>query len=372
MGRATHTPERLPLDQVRAQSALLASQPVLGRAIAAVADAVAVLNSQRQVVFANRALLDLAGAGSIDELAGRRTGELFGCIHAHGLEEGCGTGAECRFCGAAQAVRETQASGAPASRECTIVGRTRDREVSHDLRVTTTPFDLDSETFVLMSLRDISAEKRKVALERIFFHDVLNTVSSLKIYLALLKNSKPAESGRLLGDLEAIADGLVEEIQSQKQLVNAENRTLQVTSSLISSRELVEELLSSFAHARAGGIVNLAADAETFAFVSDAAILRRVLGNMLRNALEAGSPGGPVTLGCSREGSSCSFWVHNPGTIPAETRRHIFRRYFSTKGRDRGLGTYGMKLLTEEYLKGRVTFTTDEPRGTRFTVTLPL
>jgi signal transduction histidine kinase len=31
-----------------------------------------------------------------------------------------------------------------------------------------------------------------------------------------------------------------------------------------------------------------------------------------------------------------------------------------------------MKLLTEEYLKGRVTFTTDEPRGTRFTVTLPL
>jgi len=364
MGRGTHTPERLPLDRVRAQSELLAGQPVLGRAIAAVTDAVAVLNTQRQVVFANRALLDLAGAGSIDELAGRRTGELFGCLHAQRLEEGCGTGAECRFCGAAQAVRETQASGAPAARECTIVGRSRDREVSHDLRVTTTPFDLDGENFVLMSLRDISAEKRKVALERIFFHDVLNTVSSLKIYLTLLKNSKPAESGRLLGDLEAIADGLAEEIQSQKMLLNAEAGTLQVQQNLISSRELAEDLL------RSHRTVRLAAFAEAFAFVADNAILKRVLGNMLKNALEA-SPQG-VSLGFSRDESACTFWVHNPGVIDEEARPQIFRRYFSTKGKNRGLGTYSMKLLTEEYLQGRVSFTTDAEHGTRFSVTLPL
>jgi len=356
------------LEAARAQGERLNAEPFLGQAVAALSEAVVVLNARRQVVFANPAFRELAGAPG--ELVGLQPGELFQCVHA--MEGGCGESPDCRSCGAAQVFLEALGSGRAGRREYTIVGRRGQREVPYDLEAAGTPFRLGGEEFVLLTLRDVSQQKHKAALERIFFHDILNTASSLKIYISLLQSSGPGQAGRLLADLGSIADGLVEEIQSQKQLVNAENRTLQVTSSLISSRELVEELLSSFAHARAGGIVNLAADAETFAFVSDAAILRRVLGNMLRNALEAGSPGGPVTLGCAREGSSCSFWVHNPGTIPAETRRHIFRRYFSTKGRDRGLGTYGMKLLTEEYLKGRVTFTTDEPRGTRFTVTLPL
>jgi len=93
---------------------------------------------------------------------------------------------------------------------------------------------------------------------------------------------------------------------------------------------------------------------------------------MLRNALEAAPPGGAVSLGFSQDGSSCRFWVHNPGAMPREVRPRVFRRYFSTKGRDRGLGTYSMKLLTEEYLRGEVSFTTEEQAGTCFTVTLPL
>jgi len=358
------------LEAARAQGERLSAEPFLGQAVAALSEAAAVSNTRRQVVFANPAFRELTGTPG--QLIGLQPGEIFQCVHAAQPEGGCGEAPDCRSCGVAQVFLEALDSGRAGRRECAIVGRRGQREVPYDLEAAGTPFRLGGEEFVLLTLRDVSQQKHKAALERIFFHDILNTASSLKIYISLLQSSGPGEAGRLLADLGSIADGLVEEIQSQKQLVSAENRTLQVTSSLISSRGLVEELLSSFAHARSGGIVNLAPDTESFAFVSDAAILRRVLGNMLRNALEAGSPGGPVTLGCAREGSSCSFWVHNPGAIPAETRRHIFRRYFSTKGRDRGLGTYGMKLLTEEYLKGRVTFTTDELRGTRFTATLPL
>jgi signal transduction histidine kinase len=93
---------------------------------------------------------------------------------------------------------------------------------------------------------------------------------------------------------------------------------------------------------------------------------------MLRNALEAAPADGAVSLGFSQDGSSCRFWVHNPGAMAKEVRPRVFRRYFSTKGRDRGLGTYSMKLLTEEYLKGEVSFTSEEQAGTCFTVTLPL
>jgi signal transduction histidine kinase len=366
-------PRFTDLDEARTQAARLSAEPFLGQAVEALSEAVAVLNARRQIVFANPAFRQLAGFTGA--FVGLKPGELFGCTHAAQSPGGCGQSPECWSCGASQAFLEARDRGVSSRRPYSLMGSRGGREVPYDLEAAATPFRLGSEQFVLLTLRDVSHQKHKAALERIFFHDILNTASSLKVYLGLLGSQlsgpAPQEAARLLADLRAIADALVEEIMSQKQLVSAENRTLRVSPSPISSRALAEELLASFARTQAGGQVSLA-PAEDFSFVSDAAILRRVLGNMLRNALEAAPPGGPVTLGFTRDGSACRFWVHNPGAMPEEVRRQVFRRYFSTKGRDRGLGTYSMKLLTEEYLRGEVGFTSDEPSGTKFTVTLPL
>jgi hypothetical protein len=361
-------PPLTDLPETRAQAQRLAAEPVLAQAVEALSEAVAVLNSRRQVVFANDAFRRMAGAARLP--IGLKPGEVFGCLHAQS-PGGCGESAECASCGASQVFLEARDTGQASRRDCVITGRNGTRAVPFDLEASGTPFRLGPEAS-FCSPAGRSQQKHKAALERIFFHDILNTASSLKLYLSLLASSQPAESIRLLADLGAIADSLVEEIQSQKQLVNAENRTLQVSPSLISSRELAEELLTVFARVRPGNPLGLAPEAESFALVSDAAILRRVLGNMLRNALEAAPPGGAVSLGFSQDGSSCRFWVHNPGAMAKEVRPRVFRRYFSTKGRDRGLGTYSMKLLTEEYLRGEVSFTSEEMAGTCFTVTLPL
>ncbi len=379
------------LEEARAQATRLSAEPFLGQAMEALSEAVAVLNARRQIVFANPAFRHLASFSGA--LVGLKPGELFGCLHAGSpgapgwadqSPGGCGQSPECGACGASQAFLEARDRGVSCRRAYSITGRRGEREVPYDLEAAATPFRLGREQFVLLTLRDVSQEKHRAALERIFFHDILNTASSLKVYLSLLASQRggpnprvpqqPAwqEPARLLADLSAIADALVEEIQSQKQLVNAENRTLRVSPTPLSSRRLAEELLAAYARAGNAGPVGLAPEAEDFTFVSDASVLRRVLGNMLRNALEAAPPGGPVTLGFARDSSSCRFWVHNPGGMPEEVRRQVFRRYFSTKGRDRGLGTYSMKLLTEEYLSGEVSFTSDERSGTRFTVALPL
>ena len=358
------------LSEARAQAERLAAEPILGQTVGALSEAVAVLNSRRQVVFANESFRELAGATG--GFIGLKPGELFRCVHAGETPGGCGESPECGSCGASRVFLEARDTGRASRREFAIAGRSGQRAVPFDLEAAGTPFRVGPEDFVLLTLRDVSQQKHKAALERIFFHDILNTASSLKLYLSLLPSSSPAEADRLLADLGSIADSLVEEILSQKQLVNAENRTLQVSPSLISSRELAEELLAAFTRVRPGNPLGLAPEAESFALVSDAAILRRVLGNMLRNALEAAPPGGAVSLGFSQDGSSCRFWVHNPGAMAKEVRPRVFRRYFSTKGRDRGLGTYSMKLLTEEYLKGEVSFTSEEQAGTCFTVTLPL
>jgi len=373
------SPERLPVPEVRAQLTKVRADSHLAPALDGIGDMIAVVNQHRQVVFANRAFTRFASGGSPEELCGMRPGEILRCIHAESAPAGCGTAAECSVCGAVGAILDTQRSGRPATAECRICVDAAGREVSLDLLVRTTPFEIDGTSFILLCFSDISGEKRRSALERVFFHDILNTASGLKAYLDLLKAaSTDPESRALAVRLESICDTLVEEIQGQKVLVTAENRTLTVRKDLIESRSLLRQLVGQFEglEIARGRTVSIASSSEGLAFVSDDSLVKRILGNMLKNALEASPVGATVTVACRRAadipGGGVLFSVHNSGFIPWDAQRQVFRRYFSTKGGDRGLGTYGMKLLGEEYLGGSVRFESTEPEGTVFTLLLPL
>jgi signal transduction histidine kinase len=105
---------------------------------------------------------------------------------------------------------------------------------------------------------------------------------------------------------------------------------------------------------------------------ADETLLSRVLGNMLKNALEASNPGEEVSVGVSEEAGRAVFSVNNPAVMPKEVKLQVFNRSFSTKGTGRGLGTYSIKLIGERYLKGETGFTSEPGVGTTFTLKLPL
>jgi signal transduction histidine kinase len=92
---------------------------------------------------------------------------------------------------------------------------------------------------------------------------------------------------------------------------------------------------------------------------------------MLKNALEATDFGGTVRAGCFGVDGYAVFEVRNDRVMSEETRLQIFKRFYSTKGRGRGVGTYSIKLLTENYLGGRAWFESDERVGTVFRVAIP-
>ncbi len=324
---------------IRRQHEKLSQVHTLSNVLSAVPEFVALLNKERQVVYANAALMRFLNAESSLPLCGSRPGELFKCIHSAETGNGCGTSPSCSDCGAVQAILETQSSNVSQSRECTIVARDRDREVTYNFRVVATPFLIAGEQFVLFSLSDIGEQKRKGALERIFFHDILNTASSLKVYIDLIRRSSSAEAPlQFVEDLEVITNSLIEEIQSQKMLVSAENGTLEVQKNLISSGELVDHVVKLFVHDELseGKNIEAAPFSESLAVISDESILRRVLVNAVKNALEVAERGSTVTIGFDGSSSVIGFSVHNDGAMDEAVQHNIFRRYYSTKGGNRG------------------------------------
>jgi K+-sensing histidine kinase KdpD len=366
--------DRTPAGKIREQYNALSRVQTLSTVLSAVPEFVLVLNKDRQVVFANNAFVRFLNMDSPASLCGRRPGELLHCMHSGEMDDSCGTSTACRTCGAVQAILKTQKSNTSLTNECTIVSRKQGKELTYNFRIITTPFRIEGEQFVLFSLSDIGEQKRKGALEKIFFHDILNTASSLKVYIDLIKRSSQQDTSlQFVNNLESIADSLIEDIQSQKMLASAENGTLEVQKNLILSKDIVEEVTGRFVHDELaeGKVLEIAPFSESLSFISDEAILRRVLVNSVKNALEASGKEETITIGFHGNSAEIEFIVHNHGCIDESVQANIFKRYYSTKGQNRGLGTYSMKLLTEAYLGGKASFRSSEEEGTIFTFVIP-
>jgi len=336
--------------------------------------AVVILNENRQVLAANRALLKMLNV-DVNEVIGRRTGEVVGCAFPQTGPDGCGTTKFCLTCGAVAAVLESQQTRSQATRECRLTLDTAIDGGARDLRVTATALEVQGELFTVCTIEDVSQQKRLSVLSRVFFHDVLNTAGGMQGYVRLLEedhseDSKELEDLRLLGD---VADQLVNEIESQRDLILAESGDLGVDPQPVHPVELLQDLRTLYAnHEIAKGREIQLEDIEDGHLVTDTRLLTRVLGNMLKNALEATEVGGTVSMDCRFEREEVVFSVHNPSVMPEEVRRQVFQRSFSTKARaGRGIGTYSMRLLGEHYLGGKVEFASEESEGTTFTVTLP-
>lgn len=92
---------------------------------------------------------------------------------------------------------------------------------------------------------------------------------------------------------------------------------------------------------------------------------------MIKNAVEASEDNSTIVIGIKHEDNQVRLTVHNDGFIPKDIQDQIFKYSFSTKGRGRGIGTYGMKLITKRYLGGNIHFETDSVNGTDFILEIP-
>lgn len=186
-------------DQILKEHEFVASLKLFGEIFGAMSGISAVIDNNRQIVYANSDLLSLLGLETMDPILGKRPGEVVSCIHSGEESSGCGTSLACTYCGAVNAILESQKTGSKSTKECRISTSVNGKLISWNLNVTSSPITLSGNQYYIFTIRDISHEKRRSALERIFFHDLLNSASGLNGLLTILKEgSTPEETPELI------------------------------------------------------------------------------------------------------------------------------------------------------------------------------
>lgn len=354
-------PERLPADVVQRQAAAAAAERTLVAVLEAFPGPAALLNDRRQVLVANSAFRTAA----VDLSPGARPGDALGCVEAGRGPDGCGTSPACMTCGAARAFLCIEGGAQGAVREeCLFTRHGHGGEESLEYEAGVTRLD---GGLTMIALRDISGEKRRRVLERCFLHDALNAAGGMQGMAELVV----AGDERFAGMLPGAAAALVEELRCHQAILSAETGELVPEREMVQVGALFDEVVALYGGSRLRRGWRVELDPAGVALVSDRVLLRRILGNLLKNAIEASCSGSVVRMSARCDRGRVVFTVRNPGEMAADVQQRIFRRSFSTKAtRGRGIGTWSVKLLAERYLGGTVSFSC-AGGSTVFSVELP-
>ena len=110
---------------------------------------------------------------------------------------------------------------------------------------------------------------------------------------------------------------------------------------------------------------------------TDAKLLRIVLQNLIVNAAEYTPHNGTISIRIAGDKHGITIEIEDSGVgIPKEAQAHLFTKFFradnarAVKPDGNGLGLYITKSIMKA-LGGTITFTSEENKGTIFTVRLP-
>ncbi len=370
------TIERTEQKKILTKNKLISNYEIMHKLLECYPQLALVLDSNRQIVSANNNALKFMSETNLSEVLGKRLGEAFYCIHSSEMKAGCGTSIFCTECGAGKALKETREKNLLMQYECRITSKKNNILNAFDLRVVTTPFQIGEENFIVVYIENIEAEKRKDSLERVFFHDILNTAGAIKSIVEILDDTQNKQEFESFVEMLKISSNqLLNEIIFQRMIINAEKNELVVNLNSYSINSILDSIYSLHSkHQKAEGklfSVNYLSD--DLLIETDKTILVRSLGNLVKNALEATNEGDKVNLYAELKNDFVDFVVWNKGVIPENVQLQIFQRSFSTKAKSgRGIGTYSVKLFVENYLKGKVYFISSEENQTSFIISLPL
>lgn len=365
--------EREPLEAIIKSRISLEKIEYMKDLLSSMSYIICILNQKNQIVFFNEYIVEKYGLDLETDVLGIRPGEVFKCVNANNDTGGCGTTEKCQYCGAYKAFMECWEEERKVVSECRIIRDSGANTVQLDLEITATPFRHEGDKYLIVSMQDITDQKRKELFERIFFHDIINVAGGLSNILQLFPSFTDEEREEYLPIASSLSNQIIDEIRAQQQVVKAEKGELEVEKHTINAEKFLEKIMDQirFNHVAFEKEIEIIDETDNISFVSDEVLLTRVLINMAKNALEAISRGQKIKISAKLSENKIRFEVFNATYMKREVQLQLFQRSFSTKGNNRGVGTYSMKLLGERYLNGQVGFESLPESGTIFFIEIP-
>jgi two-component system nitrogen regulation sensor histidine kinase NtrY len=205
-------------------------------------------------------------------------------------------------------------------------------------------------------------------------HEIKNPLTPIRLAAErlLARQKGDEEAPREL--VERAAEIVVREVATMQALVDEFARFARMPGPTFAATrlgELVEEVLALYRNLKPGVEVAGTVDPEVGQVWLDREQIRRVLINLLDNAVEATDPPGAIGVSVARQGERVEVAVADSGGgIPPEDRDKLFLPYFSRKGRGSGMGLAIVHRIVVDH-DGAIAVEENRPRGTIFRVTLP-
>ena len=227
-------------------------------------------------------------------------------------------------------------------------------------------------------------EKLRDDLMKMIVHDLKTPLTSVVATLEMVGDGSfgpvTEQQRDALRDGERKAEDLLELIDDLLEIARLEETTLQIERAPLSPATFLRELLSDwqlrFQQAGARASLDVAADVPTIE--ADRALVVRVFGNLLQNAITHSPRAVTLRLSARRHDEGVLFTVADDGPgIPAEYHDVIFRKFERVKSsahphaRSSGLGLAFCKMAVEAH-GGRIWVESELGQGSTFSFTLPV
>jgi signal transduction histidine kinase len=233
-------------------------------------------------------------------------------------------------------------------------GELRSADGQRTLRVALAPLRLpDQEADVLLVFEDITEflQTKKMAinaeLARQVAHEIKNPLTPIRLSIQLLdqawRDGHP-QLDRIVNDTVARVLNQVELLRTIASEFSLLGRPGELDLQPMDLPGFVAEVVQAYQGSIAAGeepVVVELADQPVPEVLADADSLRKILGNLMENSMDAVRPGEPLVVAVGWEVSERMVglvWEDNGQGLEAEVAEKLFDPYFSTKSKGTGLG----------------------------------
>jgi two-component system nitrogen regulation sensor histidine kinase NtrY len=279
------------------------------------------------------------------------------------------------------ALLEEARAGAPAASPREIVLASEAGECHLEVSVRPlSPAGGDSRGGWVLAVEDTThvAREQKLAawneVARRVAHEIKNPLTPIRLSAERILRRFRAGEPDLPEAIERGTRVIVEEVGFLKSLVNEFSRFARLPQMRPQPTDLpalARSAVRLFEGAREGVSVRVESNLARETVVLDPDQMKRVLVNLIDNALEACGEKGEILVRLSDREGCCSIEVADTGRgVPARDRDKLFLPDFTTKGRGTGLGLAIVYRIIADH-RGTIRVEDNRPRGARFIIELP-